>query len=430
VDVLLRAAAEPTPAVEVGNPMELISEAIAVQPERSTAKDMEVMDQEIVIIDRPQQDSKKLGKSKQTNAQPVPVNQNDGQVIDVQPKPKKARIPKSQANGAVKAAAKKDLKVKAKKTNKNRSYSSDDSELTSLSDEDPRITHVQLSPSVTTVPVPNGNDRLDIDGDSADQPRKSSRQRKPNIRLLDQIDHATGTDARRAINSNAAQPNESISRPGSGSGPGSGVSSSRPKRMASGAAQVKIEQAVEKFGPIRSGSAEVRSRTAELYELEQELMERQQADQLGLMPFPTSTSNQGGGQVMDVDVPKVSPSTKRKRMDSLPASPVIQQQHASPKVHNGRRKAADVDSDYTDTSRASPKRHRSNKQKAIVLSDSESEAKARKRFSGSSIQRYTGDAELTFLFAERSERYTSPIHGRRKVQRPNYNEVDLQARCE
>jgi hypothetical protein len=383
VDVLLRAAAEPTPAVEVGNPMELISEAIAVQPERSTAKDMEVMDQEIVIIDRPQQDSKKLGKSKQTNAQPVPVNQNDGQVIDVQPKPKKARIPKSQANGAVKAAAKKDLKVKAKKTNKNRSYSSDDSELTSLSDEDPRITHVQLSPSVTTVPVPNGNDRLDIDGDSADQPRKSSRQRKPNIRLLDQIDHATGTDARRAINSNAAQPNESISRPGSGSGPGSGVSSSRPKRMASGAAQVKIEQAVEKFGPIRSGSAEVRSRTAELYELEQELMERQQADQLGLMPFPTSTSNQGGGQVMDVDVPKVSPSTKRKRMDSLPASPVIQQQHASPKVHNGRRKAADVDSDYTDTSRASPKRHRSNKQKAIVLSDSESEAKARKRFSSS-----------------------------------------------
>lgn len=383
MDVLLRAAAEPTPAVELGNPMELISEAIAVQPERSTAKDMEVMDQEIVIIDRPQQNPKKLGKSKQTNAQPVPVDQDDGQVTGVQPKPKKARIPKPQANGAVKAAAKKDLKGKAKKTNKNRSYSSDDSELTSLSDEDPRITHVQLSPSTHTVPVPNGDDRLDVDGDSADQPRKSSRQRKPNIRLLDQIDHATGTDTRRGINSNAAQPNESISRPGSGSGPGSGVSSSRPKRMASGAAQVKIEQAVEKFGPIRSGSAEVRSRTAELYELEQELMERQQADQLGLMPFPTSTSNQGGGQVMDVDVPKVSPSTKRKRMDSLPASPVLQQQHASPKVHNGRRKAADVDSDYTDTSRASPKRHRSNKQKAIVLSDSESEAKARKRFSSS-----------------------------------------------
>jgi hypothetical protein len=390
VDVLLRAAAEPTPAVEVGNPMELISEAIAVQPERSTAKDMEAMDQEIVIIDRPQQHSKKLGKSKQTNAPPVPVNQDDGQVIDVQPKPKKARIPKSQANGAVKAAAKKDLKVKAKKTNKNRSYSSDDdSELTSLSDDDSRITHVQssqLSPSLNTVPVPNSNGRPDVDlgGDSADQPRKSSRQRKPNIRLLDTID-AAENDARRANNnnSNVAQPTESTSRPGSGSGPGSGVSSGRPKRMASGAAQVKIEQAVEKFGPIRSGSAEVRSRTAELYELEQELMERQQADQLGPVPFPTSTSSQGAGQAMDVDVPKVSPSTKRKRMESLPASPVVQQQHASPKVHNGRRKAADVDSDYTDTSRASPKRHRSNKQKAIVLSDSESEAKARKRFSGS-----------------------------------------------
>ena len=388
MDVLLRAAAEPTPAVEVGNPMELISEAIAVQPEVSTAKDMEAMDQEIVIIDRPQQNSKKLGKSKQTNAQPVPVNQDDGQMIDVQPKPKKARIPKPQANGAVKAAAKKDLKVKTKKANKNRSYSSDDSELTSLSDDDSRITHVQssqLSPSLDTVPVPNSNGRPDVEvgGDSGDQPRKSSRQRKPNIRLLDTID-AAENDARRANNSsNAAQPNESSSRPGSGSGPGSGASSGRPKRMASGAAQVKIEQAVEKFGPIRSGSAEVRSRTAELYELEQELMERQQADQLGPMPFPTSTSNQSGGQVMDVDVLKVSPSTKRKRMDSQPGSPVIQQQHASPKVHNGRRKAADVDSDYTDTSRASPKRHRSNKQKAIVLSDSESEAKARKRFSSS-----------------------------------------------
>lgn len=385
MDVLLRAAAEPTPAVEVGNPMELVSEAIAVQPERSTANDMEAMDQEIVIIDRPQQTTKKLGKSKQTNAQPVPVDQDDGQVTGVQPKPKKARIPKAQANGAVKAAAKKDLKVKAKKTNKNRSYSSDDSELTSLSDEDPRITHVQLSPSTHTVPVPNDSGRPDVDlgGDSADQPRKSSRQRKPNIRLLDQIDHAAGTDARRAINGNGAQPDESTSRPGSGSGPGSGASSSRPKRMASGVAQVKIEQAVEKFGPIRSGSAEVRSRTAELYELEQELMERQQADQLGPVPFPPSTSSQGGRQAMDVDVPKVSPSTKRKRMDSQPASPVVQQQHASPKVHNGRRKAAEVDSDYTDTSRASPKRHRSNKQKAIVLSDSEPEAKARKRFSGS-----------------------------------------------
>lgn len=244
--------------------------------------------------------------------------------------------------------------TKSSKNNADRSFSSDDSELTSLSDDDSQSVLVQPS----GVALTNG-----VNG--SDQPRKSGRQRKPNTRLIDQF--AQDQEARKSQQRSV----EPSSRPGSGS------SASRPKRMASDAAQVKIDQAVEKFGPVRSGADHVRSRTAEeLYDLEQEMAEA------GVKQ-----------EVMHIDPivhTAASPSIKRKR--STP--------------DEARRKPVDVDADYSDSPQATPKRTKVVKRKPIVVQSDSDEASP-----------------------ERSARYTSPIHGRRKVQRRNYTEVQPQGLC-
>ena len=384
IDMLLRAAAErvQTPSVAtIGNPMEIAGEYIDVSHkvgsrttpsevvERANDGGVGVNDEIIVL---PPKSAAIPGPSGRVGS----VDRNIDQMLRV---PSKSTLPRRKNDKSTKGqpdgetietperTAKKEQGAppqSVRKKKPDRSFSSDDSDLTSLSDDDPLIIHVQ--------PVTNGG---------TDQPRKSGRQRKPNTRLVDQIAQAD-QETRRSQKS--VEPG---SRPGSGSS-----SAQRPKRMASDAAQVKIDQAVEKFGPVRSGSEQVRSREVDMYDLEQEIAASQQA------------SVKTESTVMDVDAvdPGRSPAVKRKRA----ASPGKTTPEVQPGTPNGRRKPMDVDAEYSETPRASPKRHKLVKRKAIVVqSDSDDEERS-------------------------SARYTSPIHGRRKVQRQNYNEVELQGRCE